>query len=93
MNLPGVNVDLPILTEKDKEDLVMWGVKNQVDFVAASFVQTGADLDHIRSVLGEEGASIHIISKIENQEGIQNFETVLQKSDGIMVSLHLFHDA
>lgn len=85
MNLPGVVVDLPTLTDKDKDDLLQWGVKNQVDFIAASFVRKGADLDTIRSVLGEEGASIHIISKIENQEGIQNFETVLQKSDGIMV--------
>lgn len=90
MNLPGVVVDLPTLTDKDKEDLVKWGIKNQVDFIAASFVRKGADLDNIRAVLGEEGASIHIISKIENQEGIQNFETVLQKSDGIMVRLPAF---
>lgn len=85
MNLPGVVVDLPTLTDKDKEDLLQWGVKNKVDFVAASFVRKGADLDNIRQVLGEEGAAVHIISKIENQEGIQNFETILQKSDGIMV--------
>jgi pyruvate kinase len=85
MNLPGVIVDLPTLTDKDKVDLIEWGVKNQVDFIAASFVRKGEDLDNIRAVLGEEGASINIISKIENQEGIQNFETILQKSDGIMV--------
>lgn len=85
MNLPGVIVDLPTLTDKDKEDLTQWGVKNNIDFIAASFVRKGADLDNIRAVLGEEGAGIHIISKIENQEGIQNFETVLEKSDGIMV--------
>jgi pyruvate kinase len=85
MNLPGVVVDLPTLTAKDKEDLVNWGVKNKVDFIAASFVRKEQDLDNIREVLGEEGAPIHIISKIENQEGIQNFEAVLAKSDGIMV--------
>lgn len=85
MNLPGVVVDLPTLTAKDEEDLVNWGVKNRVDFIAASFVRKGADLDNIRKVLGEEGQGIHIISKIENQEGIQNFEEVLDKSDGIMV--------
>eukprot|EP00892_Ulva_mutabilis_P007097 jgi/Ulvmu1/475/UM001_0483.1 len=86
MNLPGVVVDLPTLTDKDKEDLVQWGVKNNVDFVAASFVRKGKDLDNIREVLGEKGAGIHIISKIENQEGIQNFETINEKSDGIMVA-------
>jgi pyruvate kinase len=87
MNLPGVVVDLPTLTDKDKEDLILWGVKNKVDFIAASFVRKGADLDNIRQVLGEEGSQTHIISKIENQEGIQNFETILAKSDGIMVRL------
>ena len=85
MNLPGVVVDLPTLTDKDKEDLVQWGVKNKVDFIAASFVRKGLDLDNIRDVLGEAGADIHIISKIENQEGIQNFEVILEKSDGVMV--------
>lgn len=85
MNLPGVVVDLPTLTDKDKEDLVQWGVKNKVDFIAASFVRKGMDLDNIRDVLGEAGADIHIISKIENQEGIQNFEVILEKSDGVMV--------
>jgi pyruvate kinase len=89
MNLPGVVVDLPTLTNKDKEDLINWGVKNNIDFIAASFVRKEKDLDNIREVLGEEGASIHIISKIENQEGIQNFEEVLNKSDGIMVRLVL----
>jgi pyruvate kinase len=87
MNLPGVVVDLPTLTEKDKEDLVQWGVQNKVDFIAASFVRKAQDLDNIRDVLGGEGAGIHIISKIENQEGIQNFEAILEKSDGVMVCL------
>lgn len=85
MNLPGVVVDLPTLTPKDEVDLVEWGVKNQIDFVAASFVRKGEDLDNVRRVLGEEGKSIQIISKIENQEGIQNFDVILEKSDGIMV--------
>lgn len=50
MNLPGVIVDLPTLTEKDKEDLVEWGVLNEIDFVAASFVRKGSDIDVIKKV-------------------------------------------
>lgn len=50
MNLPGVIVDLPTLTEKDKEDLLEWGVPNDIDFIAASFVRKGSDIDFIRQV-------------------------------------------
>ena len=57
-----------------------------VDFVAASFVRKGSDLDFIRSVLGEKGANIKIISKIENQEGLENYDAILEKTDGIMVA-------
>jgi Pyruvate kinase, barrel domain len=85
MNLPGVVVDLPTLTDKDIQDLQGFAVTNQVDFIAASFVRKPEDLDNVRKVLGDEGSSIQIISKIENQEGIQNFEDILEKSDGIMV--------
>mmetsp|Transcript_82 Transcript_82/g.184 ORF Transcript_82/g.184 Transcript_82/m.184 type:complete len:566 (-) Transcript_82:92-1789(-) len=86
MNLPGVIVDLPTITAKDKEDLTEWGVKNKVDFVAASFVRKGADVDHIRSVLGDAAKSISIISKVENQEGLDNFADIVDKSDGVMVA-------
>lgn len=50
MNLPGVVVDLPTLTEKDEDDLVQWGLVNDIDFIAASFVRKGSDLDYIRKV-------------------------------------------
>ena len=86
VNLPGVVVDLPTLTEKDEGDLRDWGVPNNIDFVAASFVRKGIDLDLIRSVLGPKGAGIKIISKVENQEGLQNFDAILEKSDAIMVA-------
>lgn len=86
MNLPGVVVDLPTLTAKDEEDLLNWGVKNNIDFIAASFVRKPTDIDNIRSVVGEEGKDIQIIAKIENQEGIQNFDDILDKTDGIMVA-------
>lgn len=86
MNLPGAIVDLPTLTPKDIDDLVNFGVANQVDFIAASFVRTSEDIDNIRQTLGEGGKNIKIIAKIENQQGLQNFEQILAKTDGIMVA-------
>lgn len=86
MNLPGAVVDLPTLTEKDIDDLKNFGVRYQVDFIAASFVRKASDLDFIRQVLGPEGSSIKIISKIENQEGLENYDEILAKTDGIMVA-------
>merc|ERR1712151_660978 len=65
-NLPGVKVDLPVLQDKDKDDLVNFGVPNKVHFVAASFVQSAADVKLIRDTLGPAGKEIKIISKIEN---------------------------
>jgi pyruvate kinase len=66
MNLPGAVVALPTLTEKDEVDLVEFGIKQGVDFVAASFVRKASDVEYIRDVLGPKGAYIKIISKIEN---------------------------
>eukprot|EP00240_Pyramimonas_obovata_P000539 CAMPEP_0118920992 /NCGR_PEP_ID=MMETSP1169-20130426/403_1 /TAXON_ID=36882 /ORGANISM="Pyramimonas obovata, Strain CCMP722" /LENGTH=538 /DNA_ID=CAMNT_0006861637 /DNA_START=203 /DNA_END=1819 /DNA_ORIENTATION=- len=86
MNLPGVIVDLPTITEKDQDDLINWGVKNNVDFLAPSFVRKGSDVTSIRKVLGEAGKDIKIISKVENNEGLDNFEDILAESDGIMVA-------
>lgn len=86
MNLPGVIVKLPTLTEKDEDDLVNFGLKEGIDMVAASFVRTAEDVDYIRDVLGPRGAHVKIISKIENQQGLDNYEEVLQASDGIMVA-------
>ncbi len=86
MNLPGCHVDLPTLTEKDVDDLTNFGVKHQVDFIAASFVRCAEDIDNIRTVLGENGKNIKIIAKIENQQGLENFDAILEKTDGIMVA-------
>ena len=86
VNLPGVVVDLPTITEKDRDDILGWGVPNGIDFIAASFVRKGSDVSYIREVLGEEGKSIKIISKVENQEGLVNFDDILEESDGVMVA-------
>ena len=66
MNLPGAVVDLPTLTAKDEVDVVEFGIAENVDFIAASFVRKASDIDYIKKVLGEKGAGIKIISKIEN---------------------------
>jgi len=85
MNLPGCKVELPVIGEKDKNDLVNFAIPQGCNFIAASFVQK-ADVKLIREILGPRGRHIKIISKIENQAGLQNFDEILQESDAIMVA-------
>lgn len=85
VNLPGVKVNLPGITDKDADD-IRFGIKENVDFIAASFVRRPSDVLDIRQILEEEKTEITIFPKIENQEGIDNIEEILEVSDGLMVA-------
>ncbi len=86
VNVPGLKLNLPTLTEKDRSDII-FGIYNGFEIIAASFVRKPEDILAIRDVLKENNAShIKIISKIENQEGVDNFDDILNVSDGIMVA-------
>merc|ERR1719145_248647 len=85
-NLPGIQVDLPVLQEKDIKDLVEFGIPQGVDMVFASFVQSAADVEFIRKTLGARGRQIQIIPKIENEAGVKNFDEIVNIADGIMVA-------
>ncbi|MBU5592610.1 pyruvate kinase [Clostridium sp. MSJ-4] len=86
VNVPGVSTKLPAVTKKDIEDL-KFGVEMEVDLIAASFIRKAADVLEIRDVLKEIGGEdIFIFSKIENQEGVDNIDEIIEASDGIMVA-------
>ncbi|MBQ3956150.1 MAG: pyruvate kinase [Clostridia bacterium] len=86
VNVPNVHLDMPHLSDRDKADLI-FGIEHDVDFVAASFVRSKADVIGMRKFLDYHGGhGIKIISKIENLEGVDNFAEILERSDGIMVA-------
>ncbi len=85
INLPGVNVSAPSLTEKDKRD-VNFGIKNGVDYFALSFVRTADDLRQIKAILNKQGVAIPVIAKIEKPEAVENLDAILAVADGIMVA-------
>lgn len=85
VNIPGVSINLPGITEKDAED-ICFGIEQGVDFIAASFVRKPDDVLEIRKILEEHGSNIQIISKIENREGLNNIDGILRVSDGLMVA-------
>lgn len=86
INVPGCHLTMPYLSEKDKAD-ILFGIKMDVDFIAASFVRTKEDVIQIRELLKENGGeNIHIISKIENAQGVENIDEIIEVSEGIMVA-------
>ena len=87
VNVPNVKVNLPAITEKDKEDII-FGIGQGIDFIAASFVRSAEAVNEIRAILKAHGAEedISIIAKIENQEGVDNIDEILEAADGIMVA-------
>ena len=86
VNVPNVSLKLPGITEKDESD-IKFGLEQGIDFIAASFVRRSSDVMEIRQVLEDAGQPhVKIISKIENQEGLDNLDEILSVSDGIMVA-------
>lgn len=86
VNVPNVKLSMPFLSEKDKED-ILFGIKEDVDFVAASFVRRADDIHKMRKFLNDHGGyDINIIAKIENREGVENINEILQTAEGVMVA-------
>ncbi len=86
VNVPNVELSMPFLSEKDKEDL-LFGIKQDVDFVAASFVRRADDIHKMRKFLNDHGGyDVHIIAKIENREGVAKIDEILEAAEGVMVA-------
>ncbi|HHU55618.1 MAG TPA: pyruvate kinase [Acholeplasmataceae bacterium] len=86
VNIPNVALDIPYLSAKDRSD-ILFGIENQIDFIAASFVRDAKDVLELREFLDNNGGSfIKIISKIENKQGIDNLDEIIKISDGIMIA-------
>ena len=89
LSLPGSHLDLPVLTDKDEIDIVQWACQNHefVTMVAISLVRTAENIETVRNKLRgvEGGENMKFIAKIENLEGLKNFEEILQVSDGVMI--------
>lgn len=86
VNLPGVQVDLPVITDKDIHDIRDFGVKHGVDYIALSFTRGTSCVERCREVLGPDGADIRVIPKIENEQGLENLVDIVKASDGIMMA-------
>ncbi len=85
VNLPGIRVNLPAITQKDKNDIA-FGLAADVDFIALSFVRGVEDIRQLKRLMGSKVGKVKIIAKIEDQEGVRNLEAIMRESDGIMVA-------
>ena len=85
VNLPGIRVYLPAITGKDRDD-ILFGMKQEVDFIALSFVREANDIRGLRKLLGNKADKIKIIAKIEDQEGVKNLDEIIAAADGVMVA-------
>ncbi|HDZ5092002.1 TPA: pyruvate kinase [Campylobacter jejuni] len=85
INFPNTKINIDIITQKDKNDL-LWGIKNEVDFLAISFVQNAHDIDEVREILTQNNAKISIFAKIEKFDAVENIDEIIKSSDGIMVA-------
>ena len=86
VNVPGANLKMPFISKKDHDDL-LFGIQEGFDFVAASFTRTANDIREVRKILKENGGEeIQIIAKIENQQGVDNIDEIIEAADGIMIA-------
>ncbi len=85
VNLPGIKIDLPAITPKDREDIA-FGLENDVDFIALSFVRSPDDIVELRKLMGKKAKSIKVIAKIEDREGVDNIHDITRIADGVMVA-------
>ena len=85
VNLPGVRVNLPAITQKDRRD-IQWGLDNDVDFIALSFVRKPDDIIELREFMGTKAKNVKVIAKIEDQEGVSNIHGIVELADGVMVA-------
>ena len=85
VNVPGEHIELPALTEKDKANILL-AIEEDIDFIAHSFVRSAADVHAVQKILDEHNSDIKIISKIENQEGVDNIDEIIDASYGIMIA-------
>lgn len=85
VNIPGEHIDLPALTEKDKRNILL-AIEEDIDFIAHSFVRSADDVKAVQAILDEHGSDIKIISKIENQEGVDNIDEIIDACYGIMIA-------
>ncbi len=85
VNVPGVNLTMPFISDKDRED-ILFGIEHQFDFIAASFVRTAEDVKEIRKMLNKHNSKTKIVAKIENFQGVQNIDEIIEAADAIMIA-------